>query len=311
LNGDAPPLLVTGATGTLGRAFAHACEVRGIPFVLTDRRMLALDDPASVRAAIARHEPWAVINTAGWVRVDEAEAEASACMRANADGAAYLAEACAERGTPFATFSSDLVFDGRSDRAYVETDAPNPLNVYGRSKAEAEGRVLAAGGRPLVIRTAAFFSPHDPHNFAWWVAHELAAGRPVRAAADAVVSPTYVPDLVSAVLNMLIDGETGVRHLANAGALSWAEFATRLAEALDLNAGLVRPTPSAEMGWAAQRAAYAALDTVFGQRLPAFENALRRFAESIGPELTRAAEPATRNRRGSGLRGDRAPIVVG
>jgi dTDP-4-dehydrorhamnose reductase len=91
----------------------------------------------------------------------------------------------------------------------VESDAPNPLNVYGRSKAEAERRTLAAGGKPLVVRTAAFFSPHDPHNFAAWVVRELSAGRPVRAAEDAVVSPTYVPDLVRAAFDLLIDGETG------------------------------------------------------------------------------------------------------
>ena len=310
LDDSAPPLLITGATGTLGRAFAHACEVRGIPFVLTDRRMLAVDDPGSVRAALTKHRPWAVVNTAGWVRVDEAEADPEGCMRANADGPAHLAEACAESGLPFLTFSSDLVFDGRSDRPYLETDLPNPLNVYGRSKAEAERRVLGAGGRPLVVRTAAFFSPHDPHNFAHWVAHELAAGRTVRAASDAVVSPTYTPELVTTALNMLIDGETGIRHVANAGAVSWAEFARRTAEALDLDPGLVEAVPAAEMGWAATRPADVALGTVFGQRLPAFDAALRRFTDAIGPELARAPQPQTR-RRGSGLRGDRAPAVAG
>jgi dTDP-4-dehydrorhamnose reductase len=310
LDESAPPLLITGATGTLGRAFAHACEVRGLPFVLTNRRMLAVDDPASVRAALAQHKPWAVINTAGWVRVDEAETEAEACMRANADGPAHLAEACAGADVAFLTFSSDLVFDGRLGRPYLETDAPNPLNVYGRSKAEAERRVLDAGGRPLVVRTAAFFSPHDPHNFAHWVAHELAAGRTVQAAEDALVSPTYVPDLVTTTLNMMIDGETGVRHVANAGSLSWAEFARRVAEALDLDAGLIRPVPATEMGWAAQRPADATLGTAFGQRLPDFGAALSRFAASVAPDLLRAPQPQTRNRRGSGLRGDRAPATA-
>jgi dTDP-4-dehydrorhamnose reductase len=310
LDESAPPLLITGATGTLGRAYAHACQVRGLPHVLTDRRMLAVDDPASVRAALKRFKPWAVINTAGWVRVDEAEAEADACMRANADGPAHLAEACAEAGVPFLTFSSDLVFDGRIGRPYLETDAPNPLGVYGRSKAEAERRVLGAGGRPLVVRTAAFFSPHDPHNFAHRVAHELAAGRPVQAASDAIVSPTYVPDLVTATLNMLIDGETGIRHAANAGGLSWAEFARRVAEALDLDAGLIRPVTAAEMGWAAERPADVRLGTSFGQRLPDLAAALGRFAEALGPDLHRTPEPQTRNRRGSGLRGDRAPAAA-
>jgi dTDP-4-dehydrorhamnose reductase len=303
---SARPVLITGATGTLGQAFAWACEHRAIPFVLTDRRMLRIEDAASVRAAIAEHKPWAVINTAGWVRVDEAEEDPSGCFRANADGAALLAEACAEAGLPYLTFSSDLVFDGRSQRPYLETDATAPLNVYGLSKAAAEHRVLACGGKALVVRTSAFFSPHDPHNFAHWVARELSAGRPVRAASDCVVSPTYVPDLVAVSLNLLMDGETGIRHLANAGAVSWAEFAVQVAEALGLDASLVQPTPSAEMGWPAARPAYAALGTVHGQRLPSLQEALSQFAEKMGPQLApeRAGEP--RSRRGSGLRGDGA-----
>jgi len=308
LDASAAPILITGATGTLGRAFAHACEVRGLPFVLTDRRAMAVDDPAAVRAALERHAPWAVINTAGWVRVDDAEAEVDACMRANAEGAAVLAQGCAEADIPYLTFSSDLVFDGAARRSYVETDAPAPLNVYGRSKAEAERRVLAAGGRPLVVRTAAFFSPHDPHNFAHWVATELSAGRPVRAASDCVISPTFVPDLVATALNLLIDGETGLRHLVNAGALSWAEFAVRVAEALDLDAGLVTPTPAAEMGWAAQRPANGALGTIHGQRLPTFEAALRRFAESWSrPAAAERTGDEPRPARAKGLRGDRTP----
>jgi dTDP-4-dehydrorhamnose reductase len=73
-----------------------------------------------------QHQPWAVINTAGWVRVDDAEGEADACLRANADGAAVLAEQCAARGIHFTTFSSDLVFDGRQPGGYGEDDTPSP-----------------------------------------------------------------------------------------------------------------------------------------------------------------------------------------
>ena len=306
---SAPPVLITGATGTLGRAFAWACKVRGLPFVLTDRKAMALDDAASVRAALLQHKPWAVINTAGWVRVDEAEADPAACMLANTEGAANLAEACAEAGLPYLTFSSDLVFDGRSGAPYVESDAPNPLNVYGRSKAEAERRTLAAGGKPLVVRTAAFFSPHDPYNFAAWVVRELRAGRTVRAAEDAVVSPTYVPDLVRASFDLLIDGETGIRHLVNDGAVSWAEFAVRVAEALELDARLIQPVPRAEMGWPAERPAYAALATERGQLMPTFERALAEFAEHVTRHLEPAAE-AEEKRPATGLRGDAGARVT-
>lgn len=294
----APPLLITGRTGTLGRAMAHACEHRALDHVLTDRRRMLLDDPQSVAEALDAIKPWAVVNTAGYVRVDEAETDVDACMAANAVGVGVLARACAERGVRLLTYSSDLVFDGTSDRPYVETDEPNPLNVYGRSKAEAERLVQEAGGDALVVRTAAFFSPADHHNFAAWVAHEIAAGRPVRAANDCVVSPTYVFDLVRTSLDLLIDGDTGIRHLANGGAVSWSEFATSVAEALQLDPALVSPTPAAAMGWAAQRPRNAALGTTRGQILPSFEGALAHFAEHFRPEpLPVAVAPTPRPQR--------------
>ena len=234
-------LLITGATGTLGRAFANICEHRGLPFCLTAREDLDITDPQSIRDAIERFEPWAIINTAGFVRVADAEHERDACLACNADGAAKLAEACAERGLPLVTFSSDLVFDGKKGAAYVESDAVRPGTVYGLSKARAEAQVLALAPHALVVRTSAFFGPWDPHNFARHVLDALARGEPFRASATAIVSPTYVPDLCHAVLDLLIDGETGIRHVANQGALSWHQFASLVAERAGYDAAMVLP----------------------------------------------------------------------
>jgi len=278
---DAQPLLITGATGTLGKALARACEWRGIPYRLTARDALPLDDAAAIGRALDRIAPWAVINAAGWVRVDEAETERAACLAANGHGAIALARACAERGLPFVGYSSDLVFDGRAGRAYVEGDAPAPLNVYGESKALAERGVLEAGGKALMIRTAAFFSPYDPHNFAAHVVRSLAAGQAMEAADDLVVSPTYVPDLVDATLDLLIDGETGLRHLANAGAVSWADFARRVAQALGLDAAMVIGRPAAAFGWPAARPAHAPLDSERGALMPSLDNAIARYAAML------------------------------
>lgn len=274
---EAAPILITGATGTLGQAFARACRHRGLPFVLAGRSTLAIDDPSSVAESLDRLAPAAVINTAGFVRVDDAEREEDACMRANALGAEVLARACAERSTPFVTFSSDLVFDGLKGSPYVESDAPSPLNAYGRSKAEAEARVLVLGGPALVVRTAAFFSHADPHNFAVHALSALGRGERFRAADDLIVSPTYVPDLVNACLDLLLDGETGVRHLANAGALSWADFARALAEGAGYNPGLVEGLPAAAFGWPAPRPHDVSLGSEHGQVMPALESAIERF----------------------------------
>src|SRR3954454_7907598 len=125
------PLLITGATGTLGHAFARICDLRGLEHRLTSRADLDIAEPASVEGALDRHRPWAVINTAGYVRVADAEREPERCFRENTEGAAELARGCARLSIPFVTFSSDLVSDGRLGRAYVESDRPNPVGVYG------------------------------------------------------------------------------------------------------------------------------------------------------------------------------------
>jgi dTDP-4-dehydrorhamnose reductase len=279
------PILITGARGTLGQALAGACRLRGLDYVLTDRAACAIDDPASIRGALDEHQPWAVINAAGWVRVDEAEGEREACFRANADGAALMADACAERGLRYTIFSSDLVFDGQKNDAYVEDDTPRPLNVYGASKAAAEERVLAALPEALVVRTAAFFSPFDAYNFAVWVERELRQGRPVHAAEGFVVTPTFVPDLVHASLDLLIDEEKGVWHLTNQEPVSWFDFGRRVAETLDLDTRLVRPARPEELGWRARRPAYVPLGSRHGQLLPKLDDALARHRERRRKEV--------------------------
>src|SRR5215216_5735448 len=99
------PLLISGATGTLGRAFARLCTVRGLAYRLLSRQEMDIADPSSVKAAINAWRPWAVVNTAGYVRVDQAEQEPARCWRENADGPAVLATACAQRGVSFLTYS--------------------------------------------------------------------------------------------------------------------------------------------------------------------------------------------------------------
>jgi dTDP-4-dehydrorhamnose reductase len=238
-------LLITGATGTLGQAFARLCEERALPFALTSRAELDICDERSIAAAMAQHQPWAVINTAGFVRVADAEAERDACFAWNTQGADKLARAAAAAGVPFVTFSSDLVFDGQMGRAYLEDDPVSPAGAYGESKAQAERLVLAAHPGALVIRAAAFFGPWDRHNFAWGVLTHLAEGKPFRASRTSMVSPTYVPDLGHAALDLLIDGERGIWHLANAGRVSWYEFAVAVARKAGYDPSMVAPDDGA------------------------------------------------------------------
>ena len=271
------PLLITGATGTLGRAFARACDERGIPYRLTSRTEMDIADPASVESMLDATEPWAIINTAGYVRVDDAEHERDICFRENRDGAANLARSCARHGVSLLTFSSDLVFDGELDRPYVERDEPRPLGAYGSSKAEAECAVLSELPDALVIRSSAFFGLHDEHHYIAHVMRALGAALPLAAPHDEIVSPTFVPDLVSASLDLLIDGERGIWHLANQGATSWADLARVAAERAGLDASLVIPCAGAALGRPARRPRYSVLGSGRGRLMPPLEDAINRY----------------------------------
>ncbi|HEY6188196.1 MAG TPA: family 1 glycosylhydrolase [Pyrinomonadaceae bacterium] len=286
--GATRPLLITGATGTLGRSFARLCEKRGLSYNLLTRRELDIADAVSVERAVGEYEPWAIINAAGYVRVDEAESEPALCRRENTDGPAILAAACAAHGVSLLSYSSDLVFDGTKPGPYVEADLPAPLNVYGQSKAEAEARVLEAHPSALVIRTSAFFSPWDEYNFVTAALRALSAGHAFTAASDATVSPTYVSDLVQASLDLLIDGERGIWHLANDGAVTWAQLAQSVADLAGLDASLVDARPARSLGLVAPRPAYSVLTSERGRLLPSLEDALSRYVKECE---TRFAQP--------------------
>ncbi|RYX92506.1 MAG: SDR family oxidoreductase [Comamonadaceae bacterium] len=270
------PLLIAGASGTLGQAFARICKARGLPFVMLTRSAMDVADPASVHAALEHWQPWAVINATGYVRVDDAESD-SRQWRDNVTGPEVLARACSAAGIRLAGFSSDLVFDGLKGEPYVESDMPHPLNEYGRAKCEAERLMLSCALQPLVIRTAAFFGPWDPHNFLAAGLPALARGETWTAASDQVVSPTYVPDLARATLDLLIDGEQGLWHLANRGSVSWAGFAAMAAGAAGLDAALVQPAATSCLSQRALRPRQSALGSRRGQIMPTLDDALRRY----------------------------------
>jgi dTDP-4-dehydrorhamnose reductase len=293
---SAAPILILGASGTLGRAFARICQKRHLNYKLLSRHDMDIADPASVERALGLHKPWAVINTCGYVRVDDAEGDLERCFRENREGAAILAAACARHGVHLTTFSSDLVFDGSKGRPYVESDAVAPLNAYGRSKAEAEAAVLDAHPGALVVRTSAFFGPWDQHNFVTQALGALERGESFVAASDMTVSPTYVPDLVHTCLDLAVDRECGIWHLNNVGSVSWYELAKMAAEKAGIETGRLEARASSELGMTAPRPSYSVLHSERAILLPKLENALDRFIELRGTddpeyeELVKTAE---------------------
>ncbi|HVH47136.1 MAG TPA: sugar nucleotide-binding protein [Labilithrix sp.] len=287
-----PPILITGAAGTLGRAIERICDRRRIHVVPLCRRELDITDRRAVSAALDHHRPWAVVNASGFVRVDEAETARLRCFQTNVDAAVVLAEACAARRIRHVMFSSDLVFDGTKSAAYVERDAAAPLNAYGESKAIAERAVREVYPDAIVVRTSAFFGPWDTSNFVHVALAELAAGRTFRAADDLLVSPTYVPDLADAVVTLLVDGATGLWHLASRGAVTWADLARRAAEGVHVSTATLVACPHRQLELRARRPRNSVLASERGALLRSLDEVLSIFAEewSRHPEPRGAAE---------------------
>jgi len=324
---DARPVLITGAAGRLGSALVRACTARGLAFVALDGRSeLDIADGDAVARAIDEHRPWAVVNAAGYAGTGAAEADTYGCLRSNAKGPAVLTRECARRGVPLVLFSSALVFDGvKAPEPYVESDAPaaTPSGVYARSKVQMEAltrREMAAGAAPgarlLIVRTASLFGASEGHegggDFLTRALASLASGAPVLAACDETLTPAYLPDVTHRTLDLLIDGEDGVWHLAHSGAATRAEIVRRAAELAGIDARGLRAVPLADIEQhKPRRSPWAVLgsERTATPLLCPLEDALRRFVADS--EAVRAWACLSAERRGEFARRliDGEPLV--
>jgi dTDP-4-dehydrorhamnose reductase len=275
-NDNSQPILIVG-NGTLGKAFGKICGFRFINYKLLNRQAADVTNEHHIEEIIKKYNPWAIINAAGFVRVDDAENEIEKCFNDNSRAPFLLASACKKYGIQFMTFSSDLVFDGTKKSPYLEGDKINPLNVYGKSKAEAEAGVLKINPNSIIIRTSSFFGPWDQYNFISNVLSTLSSNNNFVAASDIYISPTYVPDLVNASLDLLIDNEKGIWHLTNNGEITWANLARKVSDKAGLNTDLVEEQPVHFLNLKAARPKNSVLISEKGIFLPSLENALNRY----------------------------------
>ncbi len=271
------PLLIIGKTGTLGKAMSRICTLRGIHHVSVGRNDVDIMDIADMERLMKQHNPWGVINAVGYVRVDDAEGDAEACYAINTQAAEHMACIGHKLGVQFMTFSSDLVFDGKKTNPYLESDAVGPLNIYGKSKAIAEEKVMAGNSNALIIRTSAFFGPWDEHNFVYHVLNSLKQEREMPVADDLYISPTYVPDLVNTTLDLLIDEATGIWNISNHGTATWSTLANEIAARSGMQPTNLKAMPVSQLGLKATRPAYSVLTTERGFKLPSLDNALERY----------------------------------
>lgn len=233
-------VVVTGAGGQLGAALLEAFpEARGLTRDEWDVAM----PPPPLDAAL-------VLHAAAWTDVDGAESDPQGAAAVNVGGTQHVAEL----GVPFVYYSTDYVFDGGKGAPYVESDAPSPQSVYGRTKLQ--GEAVALDAEAWIVRSSWLFG-WTSRNF---VRTMLALGRErdeVAVVDDQRGSPTYVGHLAQATRE-LVDLPPGVWHLAAGGDCTWADFAEAIFEEAGLDCG-VRRIATAELGRPAPRPAYSVL----------------------------------------------------
>jgi dTDP-4-dehydrorhamnose reductase len=272
---------ILGARGLLGQALMREWngdnrdEVIGFSSVDADIR-----DADAVREVLRRAQPDWIVLAAAYTDVDGCENNQDLAFAVNRDGAANVAGVAKQQGSRLLFLSSDYVFDGRKTEPYEVGDVRNPQSVYGRSKAEAEIRLLEIMPDCCIARTSWLFGAGGkcfPDTIL-----KLAATRPVLDVVDDQRgSPTYTPDLARAIMQLCRKQASGIVHVTNAGDCSWFEFAREIIKGAALPTE-VRPVSSQQMARPAPRPAYSILSPAtlhkFGIGMPTWQDALQRYA---------------------------------
>ena len=259
-------MLITGAGGQLGVALAET---------FPDARALTRAEWDVTQPAPAGLEtPDVVLHAAAWTDVDGAEDDPQGAAAVNVGGTTNVASL----GAPLVAFSTDYVFDGKKREPYVESDAPNPVSAYGRSKLHGEA---AAGETAWIVRTSALYG-WTSHNFVRTMLRLGAERDEVSVVADQRTSPTYVGHL-AAELAQVLELPFGVYHVAADGDCTWAEFAQAIFDEAGLDCR-VREIGSADWKAAARRPAYSVLrsEKPGTPHLPHWRVGLRACLDRLG-----------------------------
>jgi len=217
-------------------------------------------------------QPELVLHAAAWTDVDGAEGNPQDAAAVNVGGTRNASDL----GAPLVYYSTDYVFDGTKNEPYVESDSPNPLSAYARTKLHGEG---AAGERAWIVRSSGLFGPGG-RNFVDAILGLAREGADIRVVDDQRTAPTYVGHLAAATRELL-ERPFGVWHLAADGDCTWAEFAEAIVEEAGVNANVVRIS-SDELARPARRPAYSVLRSEKGApRLPHWRDGLGAYLDGF------------------------------
>lgn len=260
-------ILTFGSNGQLGRELTRLSAERSVAMTALDSRQADIADREAVSGAMAQHTPAIVINAATYTNVDLAETERDKARRGNETGPAVLSEACARVGIPLVHVSTDYVFDGNKQGAYVESDPVCLINYYGASKAAGEAAIRTTLARHIILRTSWLYSEFG-RNFLKTMVHLAATTPELRVVDDQYGCPTSARSLAEAILHIapsLVarDENWGTFHFAGDGVTTWYGLASHIvAEQAPLTGHTPRMTPigTAEYRTPATRPARSVLD---------------------------------------------------
>lgn len=277
-------ILVTGAKGQLAREAAAQALILGHEVKSLDRSELNISDFQSVSSIVAKESPDLIFNCAAFNDVDGAESRWEDAFLCNGIGVKNLAIASEKAGATMVHFSSDYVFDGRSERPYTIADLPNPISSYGQSKLLGEELLASHATKYYLIRTSWVFGS-GAHSFTAKVLNWASTKRELRIVDDQVASPTYAADLAWAALKLIETGSFGLYHITNSGHCSRHEWARQILELIGWDGRLI-PAKSREFATSAERPEYTVLDnfplaTTIGAEMPHWRDATQRHIKEI------------------------------
>lgn len=272
-------VVIFGASGLLGRELMqhwHGDELVGLGSKDADIR-----NAHQVNEVVEKSRPDWIVLSAAYTNVDDCETHAELALAVNRDGPVNIANAAQRVGAKLLFLSSDYVFDGMKTTPYESDDRRNPQSVYGRSKAEAEVRLLEVLPDVCIARTSWLFGTGGkcfPDTIL-----KLAASRPtLEVVSDQRGDPTYSVDLAKAIIELCRAGAGGIVHVTNAGACSWFEFACAIVKGVGL-ATEVRPVSSQQMARPAPRPPYSVLSPKslqrYGISMATWQDALQRYLQ--------------------------------
>lgn len=276
-------ILMTGARGQIGSQIRKMLP-DDWELIATDSKTLDITHADSVENMLSVFQPDVVMNTAGYTNVDAAENDLEKAFAINAQGVLNLARSANQHGVKMLHLSTDYVFDGTKYTPYTESNYPNPLNIYGKSKLAGEVAALSANPATLIVRTSGVFSAVG-NNFLTTVLNNAKQGKAFGVVDEQICCPTYAADLAAALITLVRDYPQmrGLYHFTGGTALSWYDFARKIVTAAGFDTALVEKTDSTSQAIA--RPKYSVLASEYDIRLP-----VKTIDEAIAESLAALQE---------------------